>query len=72
MSDWISTQDQMPREYETDWVEIRKGDRVMPYQVKVWENHKGETDFVNALLEKEQGVTHWRNFITKIAESEDE
>ena len=59
--DWIETSEQMPREMETDWVEIRKGDRVMPYQCKVWENHKGETDFVNALFEKEKGVTHWRS-----------
>ncbi len=62
MDNWISVDDEMPREHETDWVEIRKGDRAMTYQCKVWENHKGETDFVNALLEKEQGVTHWRNF----------
>lgn len=59
--DWISVEDEMPREDETDWVEIRKGDHVMPYKVVVWENHKGETDFVNALMTKEKYVTHWRN-----------
>lgn len=62
---WIDVNKQMPREAETDWVEICKGDLVMPYQCKVWENHKGETDFVNALLEKEQGVTHWRPYNTE-------
>lgn len=62
MKDWISVEDQMPRENETDWVEIRKGDDVLPYKCKVWENNENETDFVNVLFEKEQGVTHWRNY----------
>jgi hypothetical protein len=61
MSDWISVDEKMPKEHptRTDWFNIKKGDREIPYPVTFWENDKGGS-FVNAGFEKESGVTHWR------------
>lgn len=62
---WISCKERMPKEDEFDWVCVKKGDKEYNHPCKVWENHDGETSFVNIMFEKEKQVTHWKEWVNE-------
>ena len=60
--EWFDLNERTPKEGEFPWVQIRKGEKVCSYPVKIWESNDGQVSFVNALFEREKGVTHFRKY----------